>query len=437
MYEDLSRLFNDLLNMLQTIETIALIPTILLLVITLSQYLILILKPKKKLRGNFKPSVSVLIPAHNEGKYLKKTIESMLNSGYEGKKEIIVIDDGSTDNTSQIIKTFKKKKLIKSIRTNHIGKSKAMNKGLKLVKNEIVITVDGDSRLEKGSIGKLVAPFYDKIVAATTGVIKVANTKKPLSWFQKLEYLNFAFFKSACERINAVIAASGPLSAFRKKYLVEVGGFSQYTFLEDFDVALKLIKKGYKTHFVDTAFCYNYVPDNLREFVKQRFRWTRGGAQIIKIHFDMFLNKHYKGPGMYSLPLLSYWYIHSILMGIALIFLIALGYNNFFLSNGVVFSLDVAKYFFYWFSVFGIINVGYEATLGNMSLSILTIMNMLLLTVTYGIFLLALKKFKEPLTIKDIIAFIFMFPYWLILLLVHSLSNIEWFKKRGKNWWKK
>jgi len=397
----------------------------------------LIFKPKKKIRGNYRPAVSVLIPAHNEGKYLKKTINSILSCGYKGKKEIIVVDDGSTDNTPQIIREFKKKKLIKSIRTNHIGKSKALNKGLKLAKNEIVITIDGDSRLEKGSIKKLVAPFSDKMMAATTGVIKVENTRKPLSWFQKLEYLNFAFFKSVCEKINAVIAASGPLSAFRRRYLVEAGGFNQYVFLEDFDVALKLIKKGYKTRFVETAVCYTFVPEKLLEFVKQRFRWTRGGAQIIKTHFDMFLNRKYKGPGMYSLPLLSYWYIHSVLMGIALILQIALGYHNFFLTNGVVFSWDVARYFFYWFSVFGIINVGYEAILGNISLSLLTALNMLLLAFTYGIFLLALNKFKESLTLKDIVAFIFMFPYWLILLFVHAMSNIEWLKKRGKNLWRK
>jgi len=423
--------------MLELIETMALIPTVILLLITLSQYLILIFKPKKKIKGNYKSAISILVPAHNEGKYLKKTIKSILNCGYKGKKEIIVIDDGSTDNTPQIIEEFKKTKLIKSIRTNHIGKSKALNKGLKLAKNEIVITIDGDTCLEKGSMKKLVAPFSDKMVAATTGVIKVENTKKPLSWFQKLEYLNFAFFKAVCEKISAVIAASGPLSAFRRKYLIEVGGFSQYVFLEDFDVALKLIKKGYKTHFVDTAFCYTFVPEKFLEFVKQRFRWTKGGAQIIKTHFDMFLNRRYKGPGMYSLPLLSYWYIHSVLMGIALILQIALGYHNFFLINGVVFSWDVARYFFYWFSVFGIINVGYEIILGNMSLTLLTALNMLLLTFTYGMFLLALNKFKESLTLKDIVAFIFMFPYWLVLLFVHAMSNIEWLKKQGKNLWKK
>lgn len=430
------------MSTLQIIEAIAVVPTLFLLIIIAFQCAILLFIPKKKIyekkvSKKFRPSISILIPAHNEGKFLEEVLNSILNCGYEGKKEIIVIDDGSTDNTPEIVEEFKKRKLIKSIRTNHIGKSKALNKGIKVARNEIIITMDGDSRLEKGSLEKLVAPLFDRTVAATTGVIKVENTSKPLSWFQKLEYLNFAFFKSACERISAVIATSGPLSAFRKKYLIGVGGFSQYTYLEDFDVALKLIKNGYKTHFVDDAFCYTYVPDSLLELAKQRLRWTRGGAQIIKMHSDMYLNKYYKGPGLYSLPILSYWYFHSVLMGIALTLQIILGYNSFFLIKGVVFSFDVAKYFFNWFSVFGIINLSYQILIGYFPLALLSILNITVMILTYMIIIYSMKKFREKITIKDVIALIFMFPYWFFVMIVQIYSNAEWFKSKSKNWWKK
>jgi cellulose synthase/poly-beta-1,6-N-acetylglucosamine synthase-like glycosyltransferase len=423
--------------MLPAVELLATIPTAILLTVLASQFTILILRRPVKFQPGYKPSVTVLIPAHNEGPYIKTTVDAALNSGYPGELKVIVINDGSTDETPKILNNYSKNNHVRVLRTNHIGKSRALNKALGLSKTEIVITIDGDTRLGKGSIERLVAPFSDKMVAATTGVIKVENTRKPLSWFQRLEYLNFAFFKSVCERINAVIAASGPLSAFRRQALVEAGGFSPYTYLEDFDIALKLIKNGYKTRFVDTAYSYTFVPEKLRDFAKQRFRWTRGGAQIIKTHFDMFLNRRYRGPGMYSLPLLSYWYIHSVLIGIALILQIVLGYHDFFLANGVVFSQDVALYFFNWFSIFGIINVGYNIILGSMSLTLLTALNMLLLTATYAIYLMALRKFGDRLSLKDIVAFIFMFPYWLVLLVVHAISNIEWSKKRGKNWWEK
>ena len=423
--------------MLQAVELLAIIPTAILLAVLFSQLLILSLRRPVKFLVGYTPSVTVLIPAHNEGEHIKATVDAVLDSGYPGRLSAIVINDGSTDNTGRILKAYSRNSRVRVLNTNHIGKSRALNKALGLARSEVVITIDGDTRLERGSIERLVAPFSDKAVAATTGVIKVQNTRKPLSWFQRLEYLNFAFFKSVCERINAVIAASGPLSAFRRKALVEAGGFSPHTFLEDFDVALKLIKRGHRTRFVDDAFCYTFVPEGLWELAKQRFRWTRGGAQIIKTHFDMFLRRKYRGPGMYSLPLLSYWYIHSVLIGIALVLQIALGYYDFFLANGVVFSMDVARYFFLWFSVFGIINVAWMVLIGEWSLTLLSALNMLLLTATYGIFLMALREFREPFTLKDLIAFIFMFPYWLVLLFVHSLSNVEWWKKRGSNWWEK
>jgi cellulose synthase/poly-beta-1,6-N-acetylglucosamine synthase-like glycosyltransferase len=423
--------------MLQIVELLAVIPTAILLAVLFSQLGILLVRRPVKFPLGYTPSVTVLIPAHNEGPYIKTTLDAVLNSGYPGRLKAIVINDGSTDETPRVLKAYSGTPRVRILKTNHIGKSRALNKALRLAKSEIVITIDGDTRLERGSIERLVAPFSDKMVAATTGVIKVENTRKPLSWFQRLEYLNFAFFKSVCERIGAVIAASGPLSAFRRKALLEAGGFSPYTFLEDFDIALKLIKKGHKTRFVDTAYCYTFVPEKLWELARQRFRWTRGGAQIIKTHFDMFLRRKYRGPGMYSLPLLSYWYIHSVLIGIALTLQIVLGYHDFFLANGVVFSMDVAQYFFYWFSVFGIISVAWNVLLGEWSLTLLSALNMVLLTCTYGIFLVALRKFREPFTLKDIAAFIFMFPYWLVLMFVHSLSNIEWSRKRGKNWWEK
>jgi cellulose synthase/poly-beta-1,6-N-acetylglucosamine synthase-like glycosyltransferase len=423
--------------MLQAAELLAVIPTAILLAVLFSQLLILAFRRPAKFPAGYTPSVTVLIPAHNEGEHIRTTVDAVLNSGYPGRLKAIVINDGSTDGTSRILKAYSRNPRVRVLNTNHIGKSHALNRALKLARSEVVITIDGDTRLERGSIEKLVAPFSDSRVAATTGVIKVQNTGRPLSWFQRLEYLNFAFFKSVCERINAVIAASGPLSAFRRKALLDAGGFSPYTFLEDFDVALKLIKRGHRTRFVDDAFCHTFVPEGLWELAKQRFRWTRGGAQIIKTHFDMFLRRKYRGPGMYSLPLLSYWYIHSVLIGIALLLQIALGYHDFFLANGVVFSTDVARYFFLWFSVFGIINVAWNVLLGEWSLTLLSALNMLLLTATYGIFLLALRKFGEPFTIKDLIAFIFMFPYWLVLLFVHSFSNIEWGKRRGRNWWEK
>jgi len=421
--------------MLQTIESIALIPTIFLLVVILSQYFILIFKPKKKVQGSPKPHISILIPAHNEGKYLKKTIESILNCGYKGKKEIIVIDDGSTDDTPRIIEEFKKKKLIKPIRTNHIGKSNALNKGLKLAKNDIVVTVDGDTKIEKGSLDKLLAPFSDKKVAATTGAIKVANPKKILTWFQRIEYLYYSFYKHLCDRVNGVICASGTLCAFRKSCLRK--GFNPNIYSEDIDFTLDLIKKGYRISYTPEAIAFTHVPEKIKGLAKQRSRWCRGCIQVMKKHFDLFFNKKYVGPGFYTLPILSYWYFHALVMGILIFLQVFVGYYSFYYVNGNFISFEVVKYFFYWFSVFGIMNLAYQIIIGNFQLKLLYVLNFLVVILTYIIYAYSVKWSNEKFTLRDVFSFIFLFPYWIFIMIVQSFSNIEWFVSKAKNWWRK
>jgi cellulose synthase/poly-beta-1,6-N-acetylglucosamine synthase-like glycosyltransferase len=425
------------MNALQIIETIAVIPTLFLLIVVLLQYFILLFIPKKKIHGKFKSSISVLIPAHNEGLYLENTINSVLECGFEGKKEIIVIDDGSTDDTPQIIKRYEKKGLVKSIRTNHVGKSNAINKALKLAKNEIIVTVDGDTIIKKGSLDKLLLPFSDERVAATTAPIKVANTSRFLTWFQRVEYIYFSFYKSLCDRVNAIIWLSGTLSAVRKKLLISEKGYSSKTFAEDIDIALRLIKKGYKIRYVPDAVALTFVPETLKGLAKQRFRWLKGVIQMIKKYFEFYFNRKYIGPGFFSLPMMLYWYWHALVMGLLLFLQIILGYYNYFYIYGNIVSFEVIKYFFYWFSVFGIINLSYQIIIGNFALTLLSILNVIVVCLTYFIYLYSMRQLKEKITVKDVIALIFMFPYWLFILAIQAYSNIEWFRRGSKNWWNK
>lgn len=420
--------------MLNTIETIALVPNIFLLMVIVSQYMILTIKTKK-IKGNYRPNISFLIPAHNEGKHLRKTINSILNSGYRGKKEIIIIDDGSTDDTSEIIKEFKKKQLIKSIKTNHVGKSKALNKGLKLARYDIIVTLDGDTEIEKYSMDKLLIPLKDKRVAATTGAIKVANNKKILSWFQRVEYLYYSLYKSLCDRIDGVICASGTFSAIRKKYLTE--GFSSNLYSEDIDSTINLIKNGYKVRYTPEAVAYTFVPENVRTLARQRTRWCKGCIQAMKKHSDLFFNRKHSGPGFYSLPLLSYWYFHALIMGILLFLQIVIGYYTFYYINGNVISFEVLKYFFYWFSIFGVVNLAYQMIIGNFQVKLLYILNLFVVILTYAIYLYSIKWSREKVTLKDVFAFIFFFPYWIFIMIIQSFSNIEWFVSKTKNWWTK
>ena len=421
---------------LDSVNFLATVFSGLFLLLVCFQLFVFFIKKERSFKGKYLPSVTVLVPCHNEGKYLRETLESILSSDYAGKLNVWVLDDGSTDKSPEIAKEFKSRG-VKCIKTPHIGKSNALNNALKKVRTEIVMTIDGDTKIEKGSIEKMVLPFQEKQTGATTGVIKARVSKKPITWFQRIEYLGFVFYKRVCNKLNALIVASGPLSAYRTKYLKSVNGFSPYILSEDFDAALKLIKKGYRVYFVKDAVCWTQVPEKVRVLSKQRLRWGKGGIHVLKTHSDMWFNPKYKWAGFFSIPLLLYGYFHSTIMGTILLLQIFLGYYSWFYSYGVVVSIEVIKYFFYWFSVFGIINLAYNIWVGVFPLTALNLINILIVSFNYLLFGVAVKTTGEKFGWKDLFVFVFLFPYWMLLLVIQIFTNLEWFKEKGRNWWKK
>lgn len=424
------------MGILSVIEAVLVIPTSFFLAVIFSQLLLAFFR-KRDLVSKYCPSVSVLIPAHNEGEHIEETIESVLGSGYPGRMEIVVIDDGSEDGTTETARRYERKGLIRYMRTNHIGKSRALNRALQTVKSEVTVVIDGDSRVGKGSLERLVSPLSDKRIAATSGAIKVANPDSVLSMFQRVEYLYFSFFKTLCDKIGGSIFTNGTLSAFRTGPLKSIGGFSPSMLSEDIDVALRLIRKGYRIKYVDSAVTYTNVPEGIGKLIRQRIRWTRGVIQIFKKHKGMLFRREHGGSSMYSLPLLFYYYFHSVFAGTLLALQIAGGYLEYFYFNGTLFSPDVAQYFFYWFSVFGIINLAYQTAAGNMGLSVLSALNIALVAVMYFLYVYSMIYFRERLRARDVISFVFFFPYWMLLMVVQLAGSREWVFGKWRNWWKK
>lgn len=423
--------------MLQLIETIALIPAGFVLAILTIQILVLALGRCRSYEKGHNPYLTVLMPAHNEGKHIGKAIDAVLGAGYRGRLDIIVIDDGSEDNTQDVIRPFVKKGLIKSIRTNHAGKSNALNEVLKLANGELVVTIDGDTFVEKGALDELVAPFKDSSVVVSTGTLKAANQKGVLTWFQRIEYCYYAFYKYLCDKIEGMIWALGPLSAFRRKLLIKVGGFNNKLYAEDIDICLRMVSDGGKAVYAPKAMSSTVVPDKFKPFWKQRLRWAKADIQIAKKFSSFYFNKKYKGAGLFALPVMSYWYFHGVLMLILIPLLIGLGYNQYFLANGTVFSAGVAQFFFNWFSVFGIINLFINIVLGSWQLTLLAAMNIIGVAESYFLYIYSVRWLGEKFGPKDIFAFVFMFPYWLINMAAQLIGTGEWFKGEGRNWWKK
>jgi len=287
-------------------------------------FLLLFFTHEKKLfhRPKIKkfPSVSIIIPAFNEEKVIEKTIKNVKKLVYPRKKEIIVIDDGSTDKTYKIVKRIKG---IKIFRKKNGGKANALNFGLKRARGEIVVCVDADSYPEENALLKTI-PFFEKNVAAVTTSVFIKNPKNILEKLQEMEYIMIAWSRKILEYLDAIYVTPGPMSLYKRKVLLKVGGFDEKNLTEDIEIAWRLMKHKYKIKMVLDAKIYTNVPKNLKKWWHQRLRWNIGGLQTTFKYFNLFLNKEFKNIGMFLLPMSS---ISYVLTFVGLIFLIYIFFN--------------------------------------------------------------------------------------------------------------
>ncbi len=265
---------------------------------------------------SFRPPVSVLIAAYNEEKVIYETLMALLSTDYKGEIEILVVDDGSTDNTAGIVekKTFEDNR-IRLLRQINSGKAVALKRGLNAAQYEIVISLDADTQFEPGTIGELVAPFADHLVGAVSGRARVGNPKTMVARFQSLEYTSgFNLDRRAYHQLDCITVVPGAVSALRKSAVMAVGGISTDTLAEDTDLTLCLHKGGFKVNYASRAVAWTEAPETIRAFSRQRFRWAFGTLQCLWKHRGMLFDLRFKALGWFSLP--STWFFNIFLVAI-------------------------------------------------------------------------------------------------------------------------
>lgn len=258
---------------------------------------------KLEFSDKFKPSVSVVIAAYNEEKVICKTISSILDSDYENL-EIIVVNDGSKDNTGLVVAdTFQNVSNVKLINKENGGKSSAVNLGFKSAKGEIVVCLDADTIIAKNAVSLMVRHFYDKNVAAVSGNVKVGNVHNLLTKWQQVEYVTgFNLERRAFAHLNCITVVPGAIGAWRRKIVKAAGYFKEDTLAEDTDITLTLLKKGYKISYEEFAYAYTESPGDLKSLLKQRYRWAYGTLQCLWKHKDSLFNPMHKTLGFVALP---------------------------------------------------------------------------------------------------------------------------------------
>ncbi|MEM2907017.1 MAG: glycosyltransferase family 2 protein, partial [Candidatus Odinarchaeota archaeon] len=242
------------------------------------------------------------VPAFNEGPVIRETIQSLIELTYP-RKEIIIVDDGSTDDTYNRAVEAGEGHNVKIISKPNGGKWSALNKGVESAQGEIIICIDADTRLARDAIEHLVKHFSDSLVAAVAGNVKVGNRDRTLTKLQALEYVTSINIQRRGEGyLNKLTVVPGPLGAFRKNVLKEVGLYSPDTFAEDADLTLSILKAGYKIKYEPQALGYTETPHTFTDLAKQRYRWYRGLLQAMKKHKDMVFNSKYGSAGLFIVP---------------------------------------------------------------------------------------------------------------------------------------
>ncbi len=257
----------------------------------------------RKFEKSYRPTVSVVIPAYNEEQVIARTVQAILDSTYPNLN-VIVVDDGSTDNTYQILKdNFKDNFRVKLILKENAGKSEALNLGILKTEAEIIVTLDADTIFLPNTIEKLVRKFVDRRVWAVAGNAKVGNRINLLTRWQALEYITSQNLdRRAFEVMNCITVVPGAVGAWRREAIIEAGGFSSDTLAEDTDLTFAIIRRGHRVAYEDEALAYTEAPDTTRNFVKQRFRWMYGTLQTVWKHRSVWGRKKYGALGFFSVP---------------------------------------------------------------------------------------------------------------------------------------
>ncbi len=230
------------------------------------------------------PFVSIIIPAWNRGDSLRTCLQHVMAMVYEypGKTEVIVVNDGSTDHTKQILSEFKGK--IKPIHfEKNQGKAAALNTAWKMAKAELIAAVDGDSYPKSDTLTKLVPHFYrGKNIGAVTTIVRVRNNNGILQKIQEVEYfLEFGLKNSVLHTLDSLYVTPGPFSMYLKSALEKIGGYDTHNITEDMEITFHLHKAGYQIILEPQAQVYTDVPDTVKKLFRQRQRWSRGGWQTI------------------------------------------------------------------------------------------------------------------------------------------------------------
>jgi peptidoglycan-N-acetylglucosamine deacetylase len=248
--------------------------------------------------------VSVLIPAYNEESVIERSIRHVLASE-NAQLEVIVIDDGSKDRTSEVVEqAFGDDPRVHLIKLENGGKARALNRGLAIAQSEIVIALDADTQFEPGTIARLARWFADdERLASVAGNAKVGNRVNLVTKWQALEYITAQNLeRRALARLGAMTVVPGAIGAWRKQAILGVGGYPPETLAEDQDLTIAVQRAEWRVAYDQSAVAWTEAPQTVHQLARQRFRWAYGTIQCVWKHKRVMADGWPRGLAFVGLP---------------------------------------------------------------------------------------------------------------------------------------
>ncbi|WP_237771503.1 bifunctional polysaccharide deacetylase/glycosyltransferase family 2 protein [Kribbella sp. ALI-6-A] len=231
--------------------------------------------------------VTVIVPAYNESAGIEAAVRSLVASDHP--VEVIVVDDGSTDGTADLVESLRLPG-VRVIRQRNAGKPAALNTGLLAASYELVVMVDGDTVFEPDAVRWLVQPFADPAVGAVSGNAKVGNRRGLLGRWQHIEYVvGFNLDRRLFDLAECMPTVPGAVGAFRRSALQRIGGLSDVTLAEDTDLTMALCRDGWRVVYEERAVAWTEAPASLGALWRQRYRWCYGTLQAMWKHRGAWL----------------------------------------------------------------------------------------------------------------------------------------------------
>ncbi len=252
---------------------------------------------------DYRPFVSVIVPAYNEQFVIAGTIRSLLKSDYDNY-EVIVVDDGSQDRTSEVVReNFGDDPRVQLFTEENAGKANALNLGLRFAKGDVIVALDADTQFSSQTVSALARRFSDPTMGAIAGNAKVGNRINIVTRWQALEYITAQNMdRRAFASLNCITVVPGAVGAWRRDLIERVGGFNAETLAEDQDLTLQIRKLGYHIGYEEAALGWTEAPDSLRLLARQRFRWAYGTLQCMWKHRDALFRARYGALGFVAMP---------------------------------------------------------------------------------------------------------------------------------------